>query len=248
MRGGQYHYEKMTSGPVLKCSGGPVIRMLFAWCLGVFVVSLCLLACGSKLPKTRFQLNDPDPDKRIAAIQLLVAAKDTASVPAIVALLQDTVPDVRKEAATGLGKLGDGRVCQPLAAFYDKEQVQDVQDAGIRALIRLGKYSVEPLIGLLSSIRPTVRSGAARALGRLGARRAVEPLISLLHDRDPDVVPDAIIALREIGDSRGLDAIATAVQDTNPDIERAAESVLSGGGYQEQLNRAKRIVRRLPYP
>ena len=220
-----------------------------ALCLCVFVVGLCFLsACGSKLPKLRAQLNDPAPDKRIAAIQALADAKDTVSVTRIVELLQDTVPDVRKEAATGLGKLGDARACQPLADFYNKEQVQDVQDAGIRALVRLGKYSVEPLIGLLSSIRPTVRSGAARALGRLGARRAVDPLIALLHDRDPDVGQDAIIALREIGDNRGLDAIATAVQDTNPDIERAAESALSGEGYQEQFNRAKRVVRRMPYP
>jgi len=33
-----------------------------------------------------------------------------------------------------------------------------------------------------------------------------------------------------------------------PNIERAAEGALSGQGYQEQLNRTKRIVRRLPYP
>jgi HEAT repeat protein len=218
--------------------------------LRVFLVIpfLLLSACGSKLPKLRAQLNNPDPDKKIAAIEALAEAKDTVSVPRIVELLQDTVPDVRKKAATGLGKMGDRRACQPLADFYNKEQIEDVQDAGIRALVRLGKYSVEPLIGLLSSIRPVVRSGAARALGKLQARRAVDPLIALLHDRDPDVVQDAIIALREIGDSRGLDAVATAVQDTNPYIERAAEGALSGQGYQEQLNRTKRIVRRLPYP
>jgi HEAT repeat protein len=218
--------------------------------LRVFLVIpfLLLSACGSKLPKLRTHLNDPDPDKKIAAIQALADAKDTASVPLIIALLQDSVPDVRKEAATGLGKIGDGRACQPLADFYDKEKVEDVQDAGVRALVRLGKHSVEPLIGLLGSIRPVVRSGAARALGKLQARRAVDPLIALLHDRDPDVVQDAIIALREIGESRGLDAVATAVQDTNPNIERAAEGALSGQGYQEQLNRTKRIVRRLPYP
>jgi bilin biosynthesis protein len=218
--------------------------------LRVFLVIsfLLLSACGSKLPKLRAQLNDPDPDKKIAAIEALAEVKDTFSVPRIVELLQDTVPDVRKEAATGLGKIGDGRACQPLADFYDKEKVEDVQDAGIRALVRLGKYSVEPLVGLLSSIRPVVRSGAARALGKLGARRAVDPLMSLLHDRNSDVQQDAIIALREIGDSRGLDAIASMAQDTNPNIERAAEGALSGQGYQEQFNRARRVVRRMPYP
>ncbi len=218
--------------------------------LRVFTVIpfLLLSACASKLPKLRGQLNDPDPDVKIAAIQALAKVKDTVSVPRIAELLQDTVLDVRKEAARGLGEIGDKRACQPLADFYDKEQVPDVQDAGVRALIQLSPYSVEPLIGLLRSIRPDVRSGAARALGRLGARRAVDQLILLLHDRDPDVQQDAIFALRQIGDSRGIDAIASSVQDTNPNVEDAAERALSGEGYQEQLNRAKRVVRRLPYP
>ena len=237
----------MTKDRIRTVKHGHGRAVSFSSCIRVFVAVL-LASCASKLPKQRTLLNDPDPDKRIAAIQALVGANDTASVPAIVALLQDTVPDVRKEAATGLGKLGDGRACQSLADFYDKEKVEDVQDAGIRALVRLGKYSVEPLVGLLSSIRPVVRSGAARALGKLGARRAVAPLISLLQDRNTDVRIDAIFALRQIGDERGLDAIASSAQDTNPDIEGAAERALSGEGYQEQFNRAKRVVRRMPYP
>ena len=50
------------------------------------------------------------------------------------------------------------------------------------------------------------------------------------------------------GDQRGLEAIASAVQDTSQDVERAAERALSGEGYQEQLNKAKRKIRQLPYP
>jgi HEAT repeat protein len=222
----------------------------FSSCLCVLVVSSVLLlsGCASKLPKLREQLNDPDPDVKIAAIQALAEAKDTVSVPRIGELLQDTVPDVRKEAAKGLGKVGDERACQPLADFYDTEKIEDVQDTGIRALLRLGSLSVRPLIGLLRSIRSVVRAGAARALGRLHARDAVDPLIWLLHDRDPDVRLAAIFSLRQIGDRRGIDAIASSVQDADPDVEGAAERALSGEGYQEQLNRAKRVARQLPYP
>ena len=185
---------------------------------------------------------------RIAAIQALAEVKDTASVLPIAGLLKDAVPDVRREAAHGLGLIGDARACQPLADFYDREQAEDVQNAGIRALIQLDTYSTQPLIGLLRSIRPVVRAGAARALGRLHAPDAVEPLIWLLRDRDTDVQVAAIFALRQIGDKRGLDAIATSVQAANPDIEGAAERALSGEGYMEQLNKAKRALRHLPYP
>lgn len=225
-------------------------RAPFSLCLCVFVVGLVLFlpACGSKLPKLREQLNDPDPDKKIAAIQALAEAKDTVSVPRIAELLQDAMPAVRKEAATGLGKIGDRRACQPLADLYNNEQMEDVHGAAVRALIHLSTYSVQPLIGLLRSSRPVVRAGAARALGKLQARAAVDPLIWLLRDRDQNVRVAAIFALRRIGDERGLDAIASAVQDTDQDVERAAERALSGEGYQEQLNKAKRKIRQLPYP
>ncbi|HTW92338.1 MAG TPA: HEAT repeat domain-containing protein [bacterium] len=240
----------MSSVPVAKRSGGRVLRTALSWCFGVLVVvpALLLFACGAKLPRLRQALSDPDPARRIAAMQALAEAKDTVSVPPIVELLKDTLPDIRKQAATSLGAIGDRRACQPLAEFYDHEQIEDVQDAGARALIRLGSFSVEPLVGLLSSARPVVRSGAARALGKIGTRSAVDPLMSLLRDRDPDVRMDAIFALRQIGDARGMEAIASMVQDTNPDVQSAAEQALSGQGAQEQLNQAKGLIRRLPYP
>jgi HEAT repeat protein len=239
----------MRSISVANRSRGPALRAALSSWLCVLAAGLLLLAgCGSKLPKLRKQLSDPDPNVRIAAIQALAGAKDTVAVPRIAELLQDSVPEVRKEAATGLGKIGDRRAAQPLADFYDKERVEDVQNAGIRALVHLGSYSVQPLIGLLRSIRPGVRVGAARALGRLQARAAVDPLIGLLRDRDQNVKTAAIFALRQIGAERGLDAIASQVQDTSPAVEGAAERALSGQGYQEQLNKAKRRIRALPYP
>ncbi|MBN2466265.1 HEAT repeat domain-containing protein, partial [candidate division WOR-3 bacterium] len=90
----------MDSVPVVKRSSGPVARTRLASCLCAFVVIpvLLLSACGPNLPKLREQLNDPDPDKRAAAIQALGDARDTVSVPRIVELLQDTVPVVRKAA------------------------------------------------------------------------------------------------------------------------------------------------------
>ena len=211
-------------------------------------VAILLLSCGSKLPKLREQLSDPDSDARIAAIKSLAEAKDTASVPKIVQLLQDSVPDVRKEAARGLGKMADERACQPLADLYARETIEDVADAAVRALVNLGSWSVKPLIGLLRSGRAEVRAGAAKALGRLQAPDAVDPLIWLLRAREPSVRVAAVAALRQIGDERGIDAIAKAVESTDPEVESAAEKALSGEGYQEQLNRAKRLTRRLPYP
>lgn len=222
-----------------KCLGGPVAALALAGLLA---------ACGSSLPRLRAQLDDVDPTVRIAALKGLVEAKDKVAVPKMIEMLADPEPDVRKESARTLGKVGDTRACQPLADFYSREEIEDVADAGVRALILLGPESEQPLIGILRSIRPTVRAGAARALGKLRSLDAVTPLTAALRDRDERVRIAAVYALREIGDPRGLDAVAGAVRDRDPAVEGAAEDALSGRGYEEGLNRAKRVARRLPYP
>ncbi len=213
--------------------------------LAPLLVLLLVAACGSKLPKLRAQLDSPDPDLRIAAAKALAEAKDTAAVGKLCELLGDSVPDVRKECARALGKIGDARAAVPLAEFYGRETIEDVADAGARALIHLGPAAVRPFIGLTRSIRWSVRAGAARGLGQLRAHEALDVLIRLLGDREEDVRFAAVFALRQLGDARGLDAIARTVQDPDADVERAAEGALSGEGYQEDLNRAKGIIRRL---
>ena len=152
----------MISAPVVKWPRSLVLRSASAWCLCVFAVSLVLLtsACGSKLPKLREQLNDPDPDQKIAAIEALAEAKDTVSVPRIAELLQDSVPDVRKAAAARLGIIGDTRACQPLADLFDSEQQEYIQGAAIRALVHLGP--IQSSRSSVCCVLPVPKSGRAR--------------------------------------------------------------------------------------
>jgi HEAT repeat protein len=207
--------------------------------------ALTLFSCGGKLPTVRAQLDSPDASVRITAAKALGEARDPAAVMKLAERLADSVPDVRKECAKALGKIRDARAAEPLAAFYGREKIEDVADAGARALIQLGPAAVKPFIGLLRSVRTSVRAGAARGLGKLGAREAVDPLIRLLDDQNEDVRIAAVFALRQIGDSRGIEAMARKVQDKDEDVESAAEKSLGGEGYQPELNRAKRIIRRV---
>ncbi len=212
--------------------------------LAIAFASVLLFACGSRSAKLRAQLADPDPDVRITAAKALGEARDTAAVMKLVEMLKDSIPDVRKEAARALGRIGDRRAARPLADFYEQERIEDVADAGARALLSLGHAAVDEFIRLTRSFRPGIRAGAARGLGRLGSRAGVDPLIRLLDDREEDVRIAAIHGLRQIGDARGLDAIARKVADEDEDVESAAERALSGQGYEEELNRTRRIVRR----
>lgn len=211
------------------------------------IVACLLLAagCGPNLAKLREQLADPDPAKRIAAIEKLVVEQDTVAVPLIVELLSDSVTEVRRTAARGLGPLGDVRAVEPLAEFYGREEDEKAAAAAQKSLANFGAVAVDPLARLLRSARPEVRSGAAQALGRIGSANAVGPLIRLLDDREAAVRRSAVLALRQIGDSRGLEAVARMVGAEGGDIDEDAARALSGEGYEQQFNKAKRIARKI---
>ncbi len=208
------------------------------------LLACVLIGCGPNLARLRAQLKDPDPQKRIAAIEALAVEQDTVAVPLIVELLMDSVTDVRRTAARALGPLGDSRAIEPLAEFYGREQDEKAGAAAQNSLVGLGAGSVEPLVRLLRSVRPEVRAGAAHALGRIGSANAIDGLIRLLGDREQTVRRAAAFALRKIGDSRGLEAVARLV-DTDREIDADAAGALSGEGYEEQFNRARRIARKI---
>jgi HEAT repeat protein len=203
-----------------------------------------MLACGSSVRQARRDLDSPNPSVRMAALRILAKAGDMQCVPDVVVLLGDAGPDVRKQAARTLGKIGDERAISPLADLYETEPDDDVAAAAVRALVRIGRASVETLIGLAGSRRPSIRRGAILALGKLRASTAVDVAIWRLKDVDPSVRIAAIHALRAIGDARGMEAIAATAEDGDEDVERAAERALGGRGYQDQLDRARRTARR----
>ncbi|OYD14051.1 hypothetical protein CH330_09605 [candidate division WOR-3 bacterium JGI_Cruoil_03_51_56] len=212
----------------------------------VTFLAVLLVACGSPARKARVGLDSPDISVRIAAAKAVSQAGDEKAVPKLICLLKDEDADMRRAAASALGKIGSADAAEPLAEMYKKEEYHDVARAAARALVKIGEPSVEPFIGLLRSVKADVRAGAAWGLGRLESRKAVEPLIRLLDDRDEDVRIAAIYALRRIGNKRGMDAIAREVQNQDENVESAAEKALSGRGYESQLNKARRIIRRFP--
>lgn len=207
------------------------------------VLALFTTGCDSGVRRARQDLAGPDAEKRIQAAKVLGDAGDQVSVPKLIELLADTVPDVRKACARALGRIGDSSAVRPLAELYQGERVATVADAAVGALVDIGLASVDPLIGLTRSYSSNVRAGAARALGKLRSRRAVDPLLRLLEDRDTDVRISAVYALRRIGDERGLEAIARLVEDVEQDVEGAAEKALSGRGYEEQMDGVRRVLR-----
>lgn len=128
-----------------------------------------------------------EPADRIHAASRLgeMGEKAAAAVPFLVAILGDSA-----------------------AVETDQGQVEPNspgKEAAV-SLVRIGKFSVKPLILALQEEEPLVREMAAWTLGKIDDARAVEPLIRALKDEEPVVRESAAGALQEItGEDFGQD-------------------------------------------
>nr|WP_243850416.1 HEAT repeat domain-containing protein [Modestobacter marinus] len=177
------------------------------------VVGMALLDLGTPvLPALRTALTDGSPAARALAAEVLGVHGDPAAAPGLLALLHDRwqPPEVRRAAATALGRIGS-----PQAT------------AELTQLLATGPV-------------PALQRVAAEALGRIGDPAAVPTLVSGLHATDPGVRAACADALAAIGDEgRGrlrvlaigsspagraalaaLDAVATARQWRRPVTSR----------------------------
>jgi HEAT repeat protein len=144
-------------------------------------------------------LADADSNTRRIAAYELGQHRGTVGFPALErALRDDESYDVRAAAANTLGSLGDERAIGPLLrALHDESWL--VQCGAARALGALqAKSAVKPLLGLLQRTPPggidesTIRWVVARALGRIGDKRALPALRTMLAEEDQLVTGESV--------------------------------------------------------
>ncbi len=121
------------------------------------------------------------------------------------------------------------RRCRVAEARYLADELRS-EDAGVRRRAVEGLAEPGPearrwevVQGLLECLRKKdedaeTREGAARALGRLGARAAAEQLIACLDDPDESLRLAAIESLGWIGSEEALPSLAQLLEDRNPHI------------------------------
>lgn len=131
----------------------------------------------------------------------LGAMADSEAVPALLTALRKGRLDVRREAASALGLIGDPRAVDPLL-----EVVTGTPD------------------------RP-LRVRALLALGRLGGVAAVRAVQQALRDREPAIRWAAVVALEARKDPALVPALQPLLRDEQPfvaEAARAAIGLLSG--------------------
>ena len=146
---------------------------------------------------------------------------------ALLPLLDDPEPAVRRAAADALSRCGVASVAGPLREALERESDLDVRRSILQAVGRAaGEDAVELLAWEARSEDPETRLVAVEALGSTGAAAAAEPLIEALHGP----VNERLAALR------GLERLAV------PETAEPVEQHLDADDPEERRAAARALV------
>ncbi|MWA14215.1 HEAT repeat domain-containing protein [Streptomyces sp. BA2] len=142
--------------------------------------------------------------------ELFGEAHDYRDVPALVKLLDEANPTLRRAAASALGAVGGTAAGGALLAALGDERIGE---AVARAMTRLPEPPVQELFALLSGGGDAAQRGCvARALGLLGCTEAAPALLAALDDTGTPglrtAAVDALAALRHRPAAERLAALA----------------------------------------
>ncbi|HPZ07926.1 MAG TPA: HEAT repeat domain-containing protein [Candidatus Eremiobacteraeota bacterium] len=158
----------------------------------------------------------------------------------VTSLTGNSIPYIRKYAATKLGDLGDKKAIEYLLVGIRDENVE-VRMASAKSLGQLGDESlVERLIHTLNESNEYLRAQTLDVLVGMGAL-SVSPLINSLKSNTWMLQYCAVKALARIKDSRSIKALIELLEDdTNVYVQKEAIEALEKLGEQaeEDLNQA----------
>jgi len=165
--------------------------------------------------------HSPNPTAKAQSARALGIAHSRLAVEELIASLDDSDWDVRREAARALGEIGDERAVEPLLRKA-RDEASGISLGAMEALGHLSTpQSREFLLRQLESGQPAVREVAAAALGSLGVPEAAEPLARLL-DREPNptVTLAAARALGKTGGAQALARLRELLKEAHSDLAR----------------------------
>lgn len=202
-------------------------------------------------------MQDPNPDVRLLATQLLPPGLGSDAAPFLQRGLADADERVRRAAATHLTALvdadpetvwsalksvederretllgtldqdGPDLLSQLAIAHADSPEESD-RELAVELAGRIGTGECAHIPApALQDPSPTVRLVAARALARLRDPAALSALSRALKDPEPEVRIEVIAALGSVDDRSVLDSLVGVLADPNADVRGAAIDVLS---------------------
>ena len=186
------------------------------------------------------QLEAEELETRRAAIAALGRIGDPASVPPLIALLQD--PELSAEAAGALARIGDPRAYDPLLALLAHDRAA-IRQAAVAALNSLGHPRMaKDIRRLLAHANPQIRESAVRIAGYFGYSECAALLIHCVHDATEDVRRAAIESIPNFEDESLVPLLTTALRDDSAKIRTAAAQSL---GHVEEVAAVPDLIQAL---
>ncbi len=172
-------------------------------------------------------VNHPSTPVRRRAIAILAETKDPRASEYLIFALGDRAPANRLAAARALGKLGFTVAIGALSPLLGDANPQVREEAAV-ALEQLGV--VGPVARMLDDLEhgaSLFQYAAARALGRIGDKRAVPYLVQALAG-DQELAATAAFSLGRIGDrSAGPGLYRMMTSSNDPVLSDAARQALA---------------------
>lgn len=174
------------------------------WFLAIFLIGLLLVAfplytqAEVDLTPLKAQLQDPDPARRIVAIQEIACSYDPDVSELLLPVLRD--PDARIRAATA--RWAEEFISSDVRlALVELLQDPDATVRGAAACSYGSRHfdqAIEPLQKMLTDPAPEARAGAISGLGKIWSLKCLDPLIKGMKDPAPQVRAAAARALENI--------------------------------------------------
>ncbi|MCP3166333.1 HEAT repeat domain-containing protein [Myxococcus qinghaiensis] len=189
-------------------------------------------------------LADGSPAVRMRALQALLRRGTTEGVEALIPLLEDPAPQLRKLAILAIGQLGCGAAIPRLIDEARRATDEEERASLVTALGVLGAREGESVLqAALQDASARVRTSAVVAWPRIvGASRALAPLRGLLRgDPDWQVRSQAALALTGAASAADADLAVALTRDVDPRVRSAAAGVLAdrvGAEVEEALVKA----------
>ncbi|HJP58770.1 MAG TPA: M56 family metallopeptidase [Gemmatimonadaceae bacterium] len=147
---------------------------------------------------------------------------DTGVVNALIERLADENADVRRAAASSLGKLKDSRAVPGLIGAL-KDRDAKVRAAAAEALAEFeDARAIAPLTELLNDQSTEVKQQALESLSHFDDNVPSAPIVRLLADPDEDVRQNAAHLTGKLRDRSATGALAKLVGDPSANVRQAA--------------------------
>lgn len=225
-----YYFIQKTLGKI----GGPAVQPLISALeseqsnYGHTIIAEALAETGKVAVNPLLKsLKDKKKNVRAQAAYALGIIGDKTAVAGLIEAVKDRNKRVRCDAAEALGKIGDDAAVKPLiVALKMENEDSEVQNDISKALGKIGKAAVEPLIPLLKDDSVEIRRRTIESLTITADRRAIQPIIAALQDESDYIREEAVHSLGILKDQSSVPFLIRILKDEQPRVRREAADAL----------------------